>query len=151
MLEVGSGRDKVIARGFSISLVIVFMICYLTFLIIIFINWSLVYFGLFFVHKTQNIFWSSSAAIFFLLHDKVVIEAPHSNKSLLRIFNFIVKKIKGNVQFVQKVTFEPLMYFKQNHDGSWKYYKSWEKLLLLLVFFTKVIKTHSYSFCDRAF
>ena len=32
--------------------------------------------------------------------------------------------IKGNAQFVQKVTFEPLMDFKQNHYGSWKYYKS---------------------------
>ena len=32
--------------------------------------------------------------------------------------------IKGNVQFVQKMTFEPLMDFKQNHYASWKYYKS---------------------------
>ena len=31
---------------------------------------------------------------------------------------------KGNAQFVQKLTFEPLMDFKQNHYGSWKYYKS---------------------------
>ena len=30
---------------------------------------------------------------------------------------------KGNAQFVQKVTFEPLMYFKQNHYGSWKLLK----------------------------
>ena len=30
----------------------------------------------------------------------------------------------GNTQFVQKVTFEPLMVFKQSHYGSWKYYKS---------------------------
>ena len=40
---------------------------------------------------------------------------------------------KGNVQFVQKVTFQPLMDFKQNHHRIWKYYK---KLLLLIVFFT---------------
>ena len=32
--------------------------------------------------------------------------------------------IKGNAQFVQKVTFEPLEDFKQNHYGSWYYYKS---------------------------
>ena len=32
--------------------------------------------------------------------------------------------VKGNAQFVQKVTFEPLMDFKQNHHRSWKYYKS---------------------------
>ena len=32
---------------------------------------------------------------------------------------------KGNAQFVEKVTFEPLMDFKQNHYGSWKYYKSY--------------------------
>ena len=35
-----------------------------------------------------------------------------------------IKKSKGNAQFFQKVTFEPLMNFKQNHYGSWKYYKS---------------------------
>ena len=34
------------------------------------------------------------------------------------------KKFKSNAQFVQKVTFKPLMNFKQNHYGSWKYYKS---------------------------
>ena len=33
--------------------------------------------------------------------------------------------LKGNVQFVQKVTFEPLMDFKQNHYESCKYYKSY--------------------------
>ena len=32
--------------------------------------------------------------------------------------------LKGNAQFIQKVTFETLMDFKQNHCGSWKYYKS---------------------------
>ena len=32
------------------------------------------------------------------------------------------KPVKGNPQFVQKVTFEPLMDFKQNHYGSWKCY-----------------------------
>ena len=32
--------------------------------------------------------------------------------------------IKGNAPFVQKVTFKPLMDFKQNYYGSWKYYKS---------------------------
>ena len=32
--------------------------------------------------------------------------------------------LKGNAQFFQKVTFEPLMDFKQNHYGSWKYYKN---------------------------
>ena len=29
-----------------------------------------------------------------------------------------MKMIKGNAQFVQKMTFEPLMDFKQNHYGS---------------------------------
>ena len=32
--------------------------------------------------------------------------------------------LKGNAQFVQKVTFKPLMDFKQKHYGSWKYSKS---------------------------
>ena len=31
---------------------------------------------------------------------------------------------KGNALFVQKLTFEPLMDFKQNHYGSWEYNKS---------------------------
>ena len=30
--------------------------------------------------------------------------------------------IKGNAQFLQKVTFEPLIDFKQNHYGNWKCY-----------------------------
>ena len=33
--------------------------------------------------------------------------------------------IKGDALFVQKVTFELLMDFKQNHYGSWRYHKSW--------------------------
>ena len=33
-------------------------------------------------------------------------------------------EFKGNAQFVQKVTFEPLMNFKRNHFGNWKYYKN---------------------------
>ena len=32
--------------------------------------------------------------------------------------------LKGNAQFVQKVTFEPLMKFKLNHFRNWKYYKN---------------------------
>ena len=32
--------------------------------------------------------------------------------------------LKGDAQFVQKVTFGTLTDFKQNHYGSWKYYKS---------------------------
>ena len=33
-------------------------------------------------------------------------------------------EFKGNAQFVQKVTFESLINFKQDHYGSWKCYKS---------------------------
>ena len=33
--------------------------------------------------------------------------------------------IKGDALFVQKVIFELLMDFKQNHYGSWRYHKSW--------------------------
>ena len=32
--------------------------------------------------------------------------------------------IKGNTQFLEKVTFEPFMDFKQNHYRSRKYYKT---------------------------
>ena len=39
-------------------------------------------------------------------------------------FNVIWKSIYRKRQFVEKVTFEPLMDLKQNHNGSWKYYKS---------------------------
>ena len=37
---------------------------------------------------------------------------------------FMISQLKGNAQFFQKVTFEPLMDFKQNHYGNRKYYKS---------------------------
>ena len=56
---------------------------------------------------------------------------------------------KGNAQFVQKVTFK-------NFDGFqrkplWKL-EMLQKLLILKVFFTEVIKTHNYFlFCDSAF
>ena len=40
------------------------------------------------------------------------------------IFLKILLQLKGNVQLVQKVTFEPLVDFKQNYYGSWKYQKS---------------------------
>ena len=53
------------------------------------------------------------------------------------------------MQFVQKVTFEPLMDFKQNRHRSWKYYM--QKLLFKKIFFTKVIKSYNYFFCDSAF
>ena len=45
--------------------------------------------------------------------------------------------IKGNAQFDGKVTFEPLLDFKQNHYGSWKYYKScyFEKFSSPITFF----------------
>ena len=49
--------------------------------------------------------------------DALFIKQP--SYLLLGIFLF-----KGNAQFVQKVTFEPSMDFKQNHCWSWKYYKS---------------------------
>ena len=32
--------------------------------------------------------------------------------------------LKGKAQFAQEVTSEPLMDFKQNHYGRWKYYKT---------------------------
>ena len=32
--------------------------------------------------------------------------------------------LSENVKFIQKVTFGPLMDFKQNHYGIWKYYKN---------------------------
>ena len=39
--------------------------------------------------------------------------------------NFIINlQLKGNVQFVQKVTFDPLIDFKQNHYANRKCYKN---------------------------
>ena len=39
--------------------------------------------------------------------------------------NFIINlQVKGNAQFVKKVTFEPLIDFKQNHYAKWKCYKN---------------------------
>ena len=53
-------------------------------------------------------------------------------------------------QFVQKVTIELFMDFKQNHHRSWKYI---QKLLLsnFKSFLHKGCKTHNYFFCDSAF
>ena len=60
--------------------------------------------------------------------------------------NLIINlQVKGNAQFVQKVTFEPWIDFKQNHYVNRKCCKS-EKLLLLKLRFTKVIRAHSYFF-----
>ena len=63
--------------------------------------------------------------------------------NIKKIINFL-RSFRGNTRFIQKVTFEPLMDFKQNHHQSWKYYM--QKLLPSKVFFTKVIKTHNYFF-----
>ena len=41
--------------------------------------------------------------------------------AFLEVILYGDKTLKGNAQFVQKVTFEPLMDFKQNHYESWKY------------------------------
>ena len=44
-------------------------------------------------------------------------------KSLDDLFLTKIEKFR-TTKIVQKVSFEPLMDFKQNHHGSWKYYKS---------------------------
>ena len=50
------------------------------------------------------------------------------NKLREQTGSFKFKKLcfifKGNAQFIQKMTFELLMDFKQNHHGCWKYSKS---------------------------
>ena len=38
--------------------------------------------------------------------------------AFLEVILYGYKTLKGNAQFVQKVTFEPLMDFKQNHYES---------------------------------
>ena len=68
----------------------------------------------------------------------------HEHYEMYKLFYAL---FRGSTQFVQKVTFEPLMDFKQTR--GWKYYK--QKLLLSKVFLTKVMKTHNYFFCDSAF
>ena len=35
-----------------------------------------------------------------------------------------ISVFKGNTQFAEKVSLEPLINFTQNHHRSWKYYKS---------------------------
>ena len=51
-----------------------------------------------------------------------IVSLRHS--AFLEVILYSDKTLKGNAQFVQKVTFEPLMDFRQNHYESWKYYKS---------------------------
>ena len=41
-----------------------------------------------------------------------------------QFFQEVKRIIKGNAQFIQKATFEPLTDYKQNHYGSWKYCRS---------------------------
>ena len=74
---------------------------------------------------------------------KVILLRMKYHVSHVRIFT-----LKGNAQFIQKVTFGPLMDFKQNHYGNWKYYKN---CYFCCVFFTQVIKTQNNFFCDCAF
>ena len=57
-------------------------------------------------------------------------------------------KAKGNAQFVEKLTFCTFDGFQTK--PLWKLVIL-EKLLLLKVFFTLLIKTHNYFFCDSAF
>ena len=61
--------------------------------------------------------------------------------------NFIINlQVKGNAQFVQKVTFEPLISNKTiTRIGNVT------KAATFKVRFTKLIKAYSYFFCDRAF
>ena len=59
----------------------------------------------------------------FFLFYKSIYDGVYNYKALDS--NYSQSKLKGHVQFVQKVIFEPLMDFKQNHYGSWKYYKSY--------------------------
>ena len=48
----------------------------------------------------------------------------YSGSPLYNLNRYIANILKRNAQFVQKVTFGPLMNFKQNHYGRWKYYKN---------------------------
>ena len=53
------------------------------------------------------------------------ISKNFTRKLYYKQFYFIVNlQVKGNAQFVQKVTFEPLIHFKQNHHTNRKCYKS---------------------------
>ena len=56
--------------------------------------------------------------------------------------------VKGNAQFVQKVTFESLINFKQDHYGSWKCYKSYYFLKFSV---PKLLKHAIIFFCGSAF
>ena len=54
--------------------------------------------------------------------------------------------LKGNAQFVQKVTFEPLDGFKKTY-GSWKYYKS----CYFLKFSAPKLLKHTITFLWQCF
>ena len=66
--------------------------------------------------------------MFFVLFIRFFKNVLKESPICINFFDFGViasySQFKGNAQFVQKVTFEPLTDFKQNHYGSWKYYKS---------------------------
>ena len=74
---------------------------------------------------------------FYTMEPRQIDEPTNRTKQWYQVFMqaWTLQKLKtfyalfrGNTQFFQKVTFEPLMDFKQNHHRSWKYYI--KKLLL---------------------
>ena len=94
-----------------------------------------------FFQKTPLVAASVLYVTFFLLCNRLFWAKPfqldlrrkcYRSSQLMLIF-FSLKQFKGKVQFVQNVTFEPLIGFKQNH--YWQQLKRLQKLLLLRVFF----------------
>ena len=77
--------------------------------------------------------------------------------NIFQAYLFRIMLVKGNAQFVQKLTFEPLMDFKQNHYGSWEYNKSFyqEYYRALPATFQSFLhlnhKAHNYFFYDCTF
>ena len=60
----------------------------------------------------------------------------------------MLKDLKGNAQFVHKVTFEPLMDFKHNYFTE---VGNITKAAASKSFLHLIIKTHNCFFCDSAF
>ena len=67
--------------------------------------------------------WGPENCLTYILHKLRFWKLKHQILAII-LCSVSCTHVKGNAEFVQKVTFEPLKGFKQNHYWSWKYQKN---------------------------
>ena len=71
----------------------------------------------------QQEIWGPENCLTYILHKLRFWKLKHQILAII-LCSVSCTHVKGSAEFVQKVTFEPLKGFKQNHYWSWKYYKN---------------------------